>query len=76
VIVPVLSFNLGVEVGQLAIVALQLPLLAWIRRPSQPGADFVNGGCGGWRPCRLRSSVRTVNVSDHPLPSCSRAASR
>ena len=30
--VPVVSFNLGVELGQLAILAVAFPLLAWIRR--------------------------------------------
>ena len=29
---PVVSFNLGVELGQLAILAVAFPLLAWIRR--------------------------------------------
>ncbi len=32
ILVPLLSFNLGVELGQLAIVALLLPLLLWLRR--------------------------------------------
>jgi hydrogenase/urease accessory protein HupE len=30
--VPVVSFNIGVELGQLAILAVAFPLLAWIRR--------------------------------------------
>lgn len=32
VIVPLASFNLGVEFGQLSVVALVLPILAWARR--------------------------------------------
>jgi hydrogenase/urease accessory protein HupE len=32
VLVPVLSFNLGVELGQVAIVALVYPVLMWLRR--------------------------------------------
>jgi hypothetical protein len=32
VVVPLLLFNLGVELGQLAIVAVALPVLAWIAR--------------------------------------------
>ena len=35
IIVPLLSFNLGVELGQLAVAALVLPLIWWLR--SQPG---------------------------------------
>jgi hydrogenase/urease accessory protein HupE len=31
-VLPVLSFNVGVELGQLAIVALVFPLLRWLRR--------------------------------------------
>lgn len=38
-VVPVISFNLGVELGQLAIVAVVLPLLTRLRRPDAPGAD-------------------------------------
>jgi hydrogenase/urease accessory protein HupE len=38
-LVPVLSFNLGVELGQLAIVAVVLPLLTRLRRPDAPGAE-------------------------------------
>lgn len=38
-LIPVLSFNLGVELGQLAIVALVLPILTRLRRPDAPGAD-------------------------------------
>ena len=29
---PVVSFNVGVELGQLAILAAAFPLLAWIRK--------------------------------------------
>jgi hydrogenase/urease accessory protein HupE len=37
VLLPVLSFNLGVELGQVAIVALVYPLLGWMRRaPTEP----------------------------------------
>ena len=37
VLLPVLSFNLGVELGQVAIVALVYPLLVWMRRaPTAP----------------------------------------
>jgi hydrogenase/urease accessory protein HupE len=32
ILAPVLAFNLGVELGQLAIVALAFPLLLWLRR--------------------------------------------
>jgi hypothetical protein len=32
IIAPVLAFNLGVELGQLAIVVLAFPLLLWLRR--------------------------------------------
>jgi hydrogenase/urease accessory protein HupE len=35
IVLPLLSFNLGVEVGQLAVAALVLPLIWWLR--SQPG---------------------------------------
>ena len=35
IVVPLMSFNLGVEVGQLAVAALVLPLIWWLR--SQPG---------------------------------------
>lgn len=35
IVVPLVSFNLGVEVGQLAVAALVLPLIWWLR--SQPG---------------------------------------
>jgi hydrogenase/urease accessory protein HupE len=38
-LVPVLSFNLGVELGQLAIVALVVPVLTRVRRPAAPGAE-------------------------------------
>lgn len=31
-VVPLLSFNLGVELGQLAVAAVALPLLFWLRR--------------------------------------------
>jgi len=31
-LLPILSFNLGVEFGQLSVAALLLPLLAWLRR--------------------------------------------
>jgi hydrogenase/urease accessory protein HupE len=34
--VPVLSFNLGVELGQIAILLVIFPLLAWIRRAPDP----------------------------------------
>ncbi|HXG60258.1 MAG TPA: HupE/UreJ family protein [Planctomycetota bacterium] len=36
VVVPVLSFNLGVELGQVAILAATFPALAWLRRTSTP----------------------------------------
>ncbi len=32
ILLPVLTFNLGVELGQLAIVAIAYPLLLWLRR--------------------------------------------
>ena len=35
IVLPLMSFNLGVEVGQLAVAALVLPLIWWLR--SQPG---------------------------------------
>jgi hypothetical protein len=36
-----LAFNLGIELGQLALVALALPVLAWFRRAPLPRAGFV-----------------------------------
>jgi hydrogenase/urease accessory protein HupE len=33
ILLPVISFNLGVEIGQLVIVALLFPLLCWARSP-------------------------------------------
>lgn len=39
VVAPLLGFNLGVELGQLVLVALTLPLLLWLRRRSAPHAD-------------------------------------
>ena len=35
IVVPLVSFNLGVELGQMAVAALVLPLIWWLR--SQPG---------------------------------------
>ena len=31
-VVPLFSFNLGVELGQIAVTAIVLPLLWWLRR--------------------------------------------
>lgn len=39
VLAPLLGFNLGVELGQLALVGLALPLLLWLRRRSTAKAD-------------------------------------
>jgi hydrogenase/urease accessory protein HupE len=36
VVVPVLAFNVGVELGQLAIVAVAFPLLTFVRRAAPP----------------------------------------
>jgi hydrogenase/urease accessory protein HupE len=49
-LVPVISFNLGVELGQLAIVAVVLPLLTRLRRPDAPGAEVRQR-----RLCRMAS---------------------
>jgi hypothetical protein len=35
IILPLFSFNLGVEIGQVALVALALPLLHWARKSPQ-----------------------------------------
>lgn len=51
---PLFSFNLGVELGQLAVMALVLPLLLWWRqRPSyervaQPAASWLVAGAGAY----------------------------
>jgi hypothetical protein len=37
--VPVVSFNLGVEVGQIAILLVALPVLIWIRKGSDEAAS-------------------------------------
>jgi hypothetical protein len=40
-----LSFNVGVELGQVAVVLLLLPLLAWLRRDRHfPAVLFVASG--------------------------------
>jgi hypothetical protein len=31
-VLPLLSFNLGVEIGQIAVAALVLPLILWLQR--------------------------------------------
>jgi hydrogenase/urease accessory protein HupE len=36
--VPVVSFNLGVELGQISILLVVFPVLAWIRRSADPDA--------------------------------------
>ena len=43
---PLLGFNLGVELGQLAIVALVLPLALALRRTPLYGRWVVRGGSG------------------------------
>ena len=35
ILVPVVSFNLGVELGQIAILLVAYPLASWIRRGSE-----------------------------------------
>jgi hydrogenase/urease accessory protein HupE len=51
---PLLSFNLGVEAGQIAIAALVLPLIWWARhsqaflRYGVPACSVVVIGLGGW----------------------------
>ena len=39
ILVPVVSFNLGVEVGQIAILLVALPLLTWNRKGSDEAAS-------------------------------------
>jgi hydrogenase/urease accessory protein HupE len=51
VVLPVLSFNVGVEVGQLAIVAMALPLLGLLRNANHAWA----GDAGSTRYLRLGS---------------------
>jgi hydrogenase/urease accessory protein HupE len=51
VVLPVLSFNVGVELGQLAIVAMALPLLRLLRNAN----DAVRGDVDGTRYLRLAS---------------------
>jgi hydrogenase/urease accessory protein HupE len=51
VVFPVLSFNVGVEVGQLAIVAMALPLLVLLRKSN----DAAMGDAGQTRYLRLGS---------------------
>ncbi|HWA28081.1 MAG TPA: HupE/UreJ family protein [Lacunisphaera sp.] len=52
--VPLFSFNLGVELGQLAVVAVVFPLLLWLRtRPAfvrfgPPALSVVVAAAGGW----------------------------
>ena len=52
VVVPLLSFNLGVEAGQLILIACVLPLLLWARRRpafvayGQPAASLCVAGMG------------------------------
>jgi hypothetical protein len=36
--VPVVAFNLGVEVGQVAILLIALPVLVWLRRAPDEAA--------------------------------------
>lgn len=54
VVVPLLSFNLGVEFGQLALAAVLVPLLAWLGRQPQIGRRMAVGlsaivaACGMW----------------------------
>jgi hydrogenase/urease accessory protein HupE len=40
-VLPVLCFNLGVEVGQVAIVSLAFPVLIWLRRAADDGARAI-----------------------------------
>jgi hydrogenase/urease accessory protein HupE len=63
VVVPLLAFNLGVEIGQLAVVAVALPLLAWLagrwpdayRRVVVRGGSLIIGALGAlWLVERLR----------------------
>lgn len=42
--VPLVAFNLGVEVGQLAATAVALPLIWWLRRRPKTGAYVVPVG--------------------------------
>lgn len=40
IVVPVLSFNLGVELGQVAILAAAFPLAAWLRRAPEAAREL------------------------------------
>ena len=54
ILVPVVSFNLGVEVGQIAILLIALPALTWMRKGSdEASSERRHGCCSAW--ARYRS---------------------
>ncbi|HLY11329.1 MAG TPA: HupE/UreJ family protein [Planctomycetota bacterium] len=52
IVLPVVSFNVGVELGQLAILLLAFPVLAWLRNGATPEASRRRQ----WRLVRIGSS--------------------
>ena len=54
IVMPLLEFNLGVELGQLAVAAVALPVLACLRsRLRIPGSWFVVAAGAWWAATRM-----------------------
>jgi len=44
ILLPLLSFNLGIETGQIAVAAIVLPMIWWLNNQVEASAKFLRGG--------------------------------
>ncbi|AMK75786.1 MULTISPECIES: HupE/UreJ family protein [Methylomonas] len=44
ILLPLLSFNLGIETGQIAVAAIVLPLIWWLNKQVETSDKFLRGG--------------------------------